>query len=371
MNFLKAATSAASAASKAAPGLVASIKDNAMNNAQTVLTGQSVPNLEQNNTGTSTSDMTSKPPELTNEEKKDEIRKAYREIILKQEEHITSIFKKGLESYMDTQLVDNDKLKIFIQDSIFSQMNEFFKNVNTAYVQYAFIISIFTKHEERIKKSLETSIMNASIPLEQMDIQQLNTYTANIIKAFQEELKTPNVIYGGGGNEGDGKLAEIVNWFPLDYDKDKVSSDIEYIVKKVISDTLKNDREFANTIKQMMTRIFKEQIENIIQKLDIQVDISILHSYINLPESNNILYISILNVLTGFTAGTTTASLAVFIYNEILKVATQKYQDETNIYKIQVNGGGRKTRRNKKRRVMRMRSKKNNKTRTKTRKTRS
>jgi len=303
-NLLKTATSTLSSANKI---------QNLVNNEAAV--GNDTSKEENTSKETSASSSTEenpcKPKELTTEEKKDQAREAYRKIIMEQKDSIIAEFNKALQTYLDSHLkeVDNNKLKEFIEDTLFSQMRYFFHNVNKSYVQYTILRKIFSKNKDRIMTAISFSILFAP---NKYYIRNIGEHANAILQEFKNQLDIMDVnivnpkytppppSFTGGSNDAD-KISEIANWFPIQLDKNEVSSDIAYIVKESFQEIMNEDRMLAKTINDFLIKdifpIVKKQMENYIGNNDVRVDIAILRAYVDFYDTENIIFKSIYNAL--------------------------------------------------------------------------
>lgn len=309
-----------------------------------------------------TNDDPCKPKEITTEEKKDQVRDAYRKIIMEQKDVIISEFKKALDSYLKLHFkeVDNNDLKQFIQDTLFSQMKEFFHNVNKSYVQYTIIRQIFLKHSNLFIPAITQSVLSANIDVSKLS-GSVEEYTNTILQGFKKELDELDMqqqIIRGGSDADRVKIGEIANWFPIELDKNEVNSDIAYVVKESFQEIMNEDRTLAKTIDAFLVKdifpIIQKQMENYIGNQDIRVDLAILRAYLDLPESQNIIYYSVYDALQQVifdrNSSINANTLAVSIYDNIMTRSIS--EDKRRAY------GGRKTRRTNKKRKSKTRQNK-------------
>jgi len=355
-----------------ASGVVPSLASAAASSVKNAAASSSPTNASSSDPDVQPNESSCKPPELTTEERKDEIRKVYRKLIMDQKDHIISEFKKALDSYLKLNLTKVNKIELqkFIQDTLFSQMKEFFNKINKSYVQYTILRQIFIKHKYLIISAIKQSIINAN-----SNVQNMDDYTTSILKGLKKELDELDIelykqqILIGGGEETKEEtkekekdessslditiphIHEIANWFPnrfpMDLDKQKVNSDIAYIVKESFQEIMNNDQMLAKTVDEFLTKhifpMIQKQMELYIGTQNDRVDISILRAYLDLPASENIIYHSIQKIFTeifknkpiSFAAD----DAALSIYEDIL---TRSVDDDD---RRQTTSSGGKTRR--------------------------
>lgn len=283
------------------------------------------------------------------EDKKDQILKAYYDIIISQKEIIAKKFQESLDSYIkDHFSVENDKLKNFIQDVVFSQMNTYFKSINTSYLQHAFLLQIFHKHKDLLLNVFREAVMSASV----LSTDPIETNVSNIFIKFEKLLIEMNqqnklirgggLIQGGlsrGGNTDNSKMiSEIANWFPLNETIQEVNRDIAYIIENVFIETMNRENTLSTTVSAMLSKYFHlipDAMAKIIRDQPIDVDIAILHA--SIVESKGDARDTILQAIEStlrenpkFVSSQDKDSSAIsqIIYDKIISISQNKYNTD-------------------------------------------
>lgn len=317
--------------------------------------------------------VATKEPKITDEEKKKEVLKAYYNVIIEQKDAVQQKFMEALDQYLKANLDMSDKrLKDFIEDITYSQMNSYFKDINTSYVKHAFIIQIFLKQQSLLYKVLENSISAAN------NIEGTNNKVSTIFNAIKESLAEINqqegIIRGGngthlggnethlGGNATDldaSKIAEIAFWFPDERDRQRVNYDITYTIEAMFRDIMNYDNTFATVVNNHMTKdIFPRIIDAMkkwIESQSIDVDIAILLASIEKNSDIQNTFITSIQEEVVLSENQKRAMNPMDLYNGIMKVSKEKYdEDIKNIFgkKNSMNGGkrGKRSRRAKSKR---------------------
>jgi hypothetical protein len=278
---------------------------------------------------------------IDDENAKNVIRKAYRDIIDKQETYVLKEFEEGLQHYIKKNFtepspVDSTKLKESIEEIIIEVMQNFFRNISNFYLQYEIIKMVFTNKKTEIITALQNAINNTGLNTLRDD-KNIDYNTNTIINNFKTEidniLKEKN-ISRGGGNECESKLQKVLEWFPANESVTEVNDNIKYIVIQAFV-RIMNTQEFKRIIYDQVAAIFPtihEQIKKIVENEKFEkVDMAILRSYIDLNESETLLQQSIRIAITNIP-NDTSDTIASNIYTNIMK-AIDEFSELSIIHK--------------------------------------
>jgi len=310
---------------------------------------------------------------------KKEILKAYLNVIEENKELIQNKMLKSFDTALthitSDKYVDDRSVKEYLHNVIFNQIDKYYKEVDTIYVQHIFLKHIFKNNKDIIIAALTKSIRMKGDSQSERERNILNSFrnhlAEHIISSFEPTHPLPPLpkpVKGGDSNVVPDKttvLTQISKWFPIDADQTKVSWEIAYMITqllpKYINDIALNDKnphykEFNTKLSTGLNAIsanITNTIHNVLLEPNTpELDIALLHASLSIPNEHYMKdtvlacireYIGVNTEITDANA----SDVAYRIYDSILLTSDQMFR-KTLAREIPTQKGGRRRLRSRK-----------------------